>query len=89
MERSKEVWLFDTNSPTNPANRFKGPLIVTMSLTDPPQVIIATKLTSRYIYTHGAPVHIGDPEVLGIDLPEPLTALARISGPTSSAFRLP
>jgi uncharacterized protein YcsI (UPF0317 family) len=43
-----------------------------MRLMSPEQVIPATQLTTRYIYTHGAPVHIGDPETIGADLEHPI-----------------
>jgi uncharacterized protein YcsI (UPF0317 family) len=72
VERSDQVWAYDTNIATAPAGRFRGPLVVTMRLMKPDQAILAAQLTSRYIYTHGSPVHIGEPEVLGIDLGKPL-----------------
>jgi len=72
VERSEEVWAYDTNIATHPAGPFEGPLVVTMRLMAPDRVITATQLTGRYVYTHGAPVHIGDPAVLGIDLGRPL-----------------
>jgi uncharacterized protein YcsI (UPF0317 family) len=38
----------------------------------PGQAIRATQITTRYAAVHGAPVHVGDPEALGIqDLSRP------------------
>ncbi len=72
VPRSEEVWLFVTNRPTVPAGAFRGPLVVTMRLMSPAHAVIATQLTARFVYTHGAPVHVGDPRDIGADLTRPL-----------------
>ena len=46
----------------------------------PQQAITATQLTTRYIHTHGSPVHIGDPHDIGADLEQP------VYGPPLSAI---
>jgi uncharacterized protein YcsI (UPF0317 family) len=38
----------------------------------PEQAILAAQLTTRYVYTHGSPIHIGDPQVIGVDLHKPI-----------------
>lgn len=72
VPKSKEVWVLSTNLPTVPAGKFRGQLIVTMRWMTPEQAIIATQLTSRYPFNHGAPIHIGDPAQIGADLEHPI-----------------
>ena len=56
-----------TSGPANgPAGRFSGPLVVSMRPMTPSDAIRAAQITSRYPGVHGAPVHVGDPSVLGI-----------------------
>jgi uncharacterized protein YcsI (UPF0317 family) len=62
------VWVLDTAIPTVPAGCFAGPLVVTMRLMTPAQAIIATQLTTRFPFNHGAPVHVGEPALIGADL---------------------
>jgi uncharacterized protein YcsI (UPF0317 family) len=62
------VWVLDTTLPTVPAGRFAGPLVVTMRLMTPAQAVIATQLTARFPFNHGAPIHLGDPALIGADL---------------------
>lgn len=66
------LWVLDTQIPTVPAGRFAGPLVVTMRLFPPSQAVIATQLTGRFPFNHGAPVHVGDPSLIGADLAHPL-----------------
>ena len=47
--------------------RSPGPLVVSMRPMTPEQAIRATQVTARYPAVHGAPVHVGEPEALGID----------------------
>ena len=55
-----------------PAGRFHGPMVVTMRPIAKAQVDLVRELSARYPHAHGAPVHIGDPEVIGItDLDRP------------------
>ena len=68
----KHRWVLRTTVPTEPAGRFHGTLIVTMRWLTPEQAEIATRVTARFPFNHGAPVHIGDPEAIGADLAAPL-----------------
>jgi uncharacterized protein YcsI (UPF0317 family) len=72
VERSKQVWAFDADIETAPSGKFRGPLVVTMRLMKPASAVVATQLTSRYVFTHGAPIHIGDPSTIGVDLQKPI-----------------
>ncbi len=67
-----QTWLYETNIQTVPAGRFFGPMVVTMRLMTPQQAVIASQLTGRFVYTHGAPIHIGDPSAIGINLENPI-----------------
>jgi len=60
------VPMYRTAVACRPAGRFSGPLVVSMRPMTPQQAIRATQITSRYPSVHGAPVHVGDPSVLGI-----------------------
>lgn len=66
------VPMFRTSLPTAPAGRFHGPLVVSMRPLKAAHAIRAIQITSRYPDVHGAPVHIGDPSLIGIaDLSQP------------------
>jgi len=72
VPKSEEVWVLNTTKETFPAGRFSGTLVVTMRWMTAEQAVIATQLTSRFPYNHGAPVHVGDPEAIGADLQNPI-----------------
>jgi uncharacterized protein YcsI (UPF0317 family) len=70
--RGCNVSMYLTNVPTTPAGRFCGPLVVSMRPLKPADAIRAVQITSRMPAVHGAPVHIGFPEAIGItDLTKP------------------
>jgi uncharacterized protein YcsI (UPF0317 family) len=60
------VPMFRTSIPCTPAGRFAGPLVVSMRSFTPAHAIRAIQITSRFPSVHGAPVHIGLPEAIGI-----------------------
>jgi uncharacterized protein YcsI (UPF0317 family) len=68
----RDRWVLRTTLPTEPAGRFRGPLVVTMRWLTPAQAIVATQVSSRFPFNHGAPIHIGDPAAIGADLAQPL-----------------
>jgi uncharacterized protein YcsI (UPF0317 family) len=43
-----------------------------MRFFSPRDAIIATQLTSRFPFNHGAPCHISDPKEIGVDLRSPI-----------------
>jgi len=49
------------------AGIFRGPVVVTMRPIPRHRLIDAISITARYPMTHGAPVHVGDPRLIGID----------------------
>ncbi len=72
IEEGKNVPMFKTSIPVVPAGIFKGNLVVTMRPIPEGQVVRAVQITTRYAMVHGAPVHIGRPEAIGIaDLNDP------------------
>ena len=61
-----ECPVYKTNIPCTPAGRFHGPLVVSMRPMTPKDAIRAVQITSRFPNVHGAPVHFGMPEAIGI-----------------------
>jgi uncharacterized protein YcsI (UPF0317 family) len=72
MEEGKNVSMYITNRLCVPAGPFAAPLVVSMRPLTPQQAVRATQVTTRFHLTHGAPVHFGAPETIGInDLSRP------------------
>ncbi len=72
LECGCNVPMYVTNVPCRPAGPFAGPLVVSMRPVPSHQVARVFEVCSRYPRAHGAPVHVGDPERLGIrDLGRP------------------
>jgi uncharacterized protein YcsI (UPF0317 family) len=66
------VPMYRTNIACTPTGPFAGPMVVSMRPFTPAQAIRAIQVTSRFPAVHGAPVHIGLPELIGIaDLSAP------------------
>ncbi len=66
------VPMYRTNIKTTPAGPFGGPMVVSMRPLRPDHAIRAVQITTRYPSVHGAPVHLAEPELLGIkDLEKP------------------
>jgi uncharacterized protein YcsI (UPF0317 family) len=66
------VSMYRTNIQCTPAGVFHGPMVVTMRPMPAKNVVKAVQITGRYPAVHGAPVHIGNPGVIGIaDLSKP------------------
>lgn len=67
-EHNNVAAVYVTNIDTVPAGPFKGPLVVTMRAFKPADAIRAVQITSRFPNVHGAPIHLGDPKSIGVDL---------------------
>lgn len=66
------VAMYRTNLPTEPAGPFHGPMVVSMRPLKAADAIRAVQITSRFPGVHGAPIHIGRPDLIGIgDLSRP------------------
>jgi uncharacterized protein YcsI (UPF0317 family) len=72
IEQGCNVPMYRTNIECAPAGAFHGPMVVSMRPLTPSDAIRAVQITSRYPSVHGAPVHLGLPEQIGIaDLSQP------------------
>lgn len=72
IEEGKNVSMYITARPCRSAGAFATPLVVSMRPMTPEQAVRATQITTRFHLTHGAPVHFGSPEDIGIkDLAKP------------------
>jgi uncharacterized protein YcsI (UPF0317 family) len=67
IELGTNVPMYRTNVATRPAGRFRGPMVVSMRPMKPADAIRAIQITTRLPAVHGAPVHIGYPEQIGIN----------------------
>jgi uncharacterized protein YcsI (UPF0317 family) len=67
VEQGVNVPMYRTARRCRPAGAISGPLVVSMRPVPADQVADAVTVTARYPAVHGAPVHVGDPSVLGID----------------------
>jgi uncharacterized protein YcsI (UPF0317 family) len=66
IEHDTTVPMYRTNIDCVPAGRFKGQMVVSMRPFAPADAIRVIQITSRFPAVHGAPVHIGIPEAIGI-----------------------
>ena len=67
VEQGRNVPMYRTSVDTAPAGRFRGKLVVSMRPFRPADAIRAIEITSRFPRVHGAPVHIGRPDLIGIE----------------------
>ncbi|WP_323022995.1 D-glutamate cyclase family protein [Pararhodobacter sp.] len=66
---------FDTDLPLTPSGPFGGRLVVSMRAVPAGQVALAEAVTRAHPQSHGAPVHVGDPVVIGADLGRPIDGI--------------
>lgn len=72
VTQKRNVSMYRTNVPTHGTTRFHGPLVVSMRPFRAADAIRAIQITSRFPSVHGAPVHLGNPDLIGIhDLAKP------------------
>ncbi|MFB9732338.1 MULTISPECIES: putative hydro-lyase [Ornithinimicrobium] len=80
IEQGRNVAMYRTDRPCRPAGRLSGELVVSMRPVPAALVPTAVQVTARMPAVHGAPVHVGAPEALGIsdldapDFGEPIDA---------------
>ncbi len=71
-DQGVNVPMYRTNIATEAAGVFHGPMVVSMRPFKAHDAIRAIQITSRFPNVHGAPVHLGDPALIGIaDLSKP------------------
>ncbi|MDR6959303.1 uncharacterized protein YcsI (UPF0317 family) [Pseudomonas brassicacearum] len=66
IDLGRNVAMFRTNIDTRPTARLSGKMVVTMRPMKAAAAIQAIQITGRMPNVHGAPVHIGDPSLIGI-----------------------
>ena len=72
IAQNRNVAMYRSNIATAPAGEFKGPMVVSMRPLKAADAIRAIQITSRFPNVHGAPVHMGNPALIGItDLAAP------------------
>ncbi|MEZ8142874.1 hypothetical protein A1OQ_17485 [Enterovibrio norvegicus FF-162] len=72
IDCNANVSMYRTNIATNPSQYFSGDMVVSMRPFKPADAIRAVQITTRYPKSHGAPIHLGYPEMIGIkDLSKP------------------
>lgn len=72
IAQQRNVAMYRSNIPTTSSGPFSGPMVVSMRPLKAADAIRAIQITSRFPTVHGAPVHIGNPELIGIaDLAAP------------------
>lgn len=72
VDQDATVPMFRSAVDTVPAGRFSGKMVVSMRAIAQDKVALAREISARFPAAHGAPVHVGDPEAIGIsDLTRP------------------
>ena len=66
ITEGKNVPMYRTNIACKSAGRFSGNMVVSMRPMLATDAIRAIQICTRFPSVHGAPVHIGDPSLLGI-----------------------
>ncbi|HET7764943.1 MAG TPA: putative hydro-lyase [Burkholderiales bacterium] len=67
VSEGKNVAMYLTSIETEPAGPFRGPMAVSMRPLVAADAIRAIQITARFPRAHGAPVHLGRPELIGIE----------------------
>ena len=67
IEENRNVPMFNTNIALEPAGKFHGNMVVSMRPIPDDLVVKAVNVTAAMPRVHGAPVHIGNPEAIGIE----------------------
>lgn len=66
IEAGTNAPMYITDRQCVPAGIFHGPLVVSMRPVPADLVIRAVQITARFPRVHGAPVHLGDPQEIGV-----------------------
>ncbi len=72
IEQDLTVPMYRTNIELTPAGPFGGSMVVSMRQIPEDQVDLAVEVTKGFPWAHGAPIHVGDPDRIGVaDLNKP------------------
>ncbi len=66
VEQGRNVPMYVTARECAPSGAFSGPMVVSMRPYRADEIPLVVSVTSRYPAMHGAPVHVGNPEALGV-----------------------
>lgn len=66
VQQQRNVAMYKTNIPCQAAGRFHGNMVVSMRPIKCSDVARAVEISGRFPQVHGAPVHIGQPQQIGI-----------------------
>ena len=66
IEANSTVPMYRTSFATTPAGPFCGPMVVSMRPMSPADAIRACSISERFPHAHGAPVHVGAADDIGI-----------------------
>ena len=67
LDQGRNVPMYVTGRGCVPSGPFSGPLVVSMRPYRADEIPLAVAVSGRYPTMHGAPVHVGAPEALGIE----------------------
>ena len=67
VDEQKNVAMYRTNIKLIPLEGFEGEMVVSMRPIKKEKVADACIVTSHFPKTHGAPIHVGYPDMIGID----------------------
>jgi len=72
IQQGRNVPMFNTNIELQPAGKFRGNMVVSMRPIPDELVVKSVNVTAAMPRVHGAPVHIGNPQGIGIsDISKP------------------
>ncbi len=72
LDQGRNVPMYVTGQECVPSGPFAGPMVVSMRPYRAEEIPLAVTASGRYPTMHGAPIHVGDPDSLGIkDIEEP------------------
>ena len=66
IENNTIVPMYRTSIDCEPAGQFSGKLVVSMRPLNSKDAIRSIQISSRFPAVHGAPIHLGDPDEIGI-----------------------
>ncbi len=66
IEEEKNVPMYNTNIACTPAGIFHGNMVVSMRPMPYAQVFLSAMVTGSMPKVHGAPIHVGNPDAIGI-----------------------
>src|SRR5216110_951644 len=66
IDRGRNVAMWRTSIDCRPAGAFHGPMVVSMRPIPASLLARAVTASARFPGAHGAPIHIGDPDAIGI-----------------------